>query len=167
MTSFALKIIALISMFCDHFGDAFVKHFSFLNLIGRIAFPIFAFQISEGFLHTKNIRKYFLRLGIFALISQIPFSLFSTKFLNSSPFSLNVFFTLFIGLLGIYLFDYINKMYKFKITGSNINQSNINISNINEISSDTKKVKVEQFLNYFIGFVIVILLAYITAFGVL
>ena len=77
MTSFVLKIIALISMFCDHFGDAFVKHFSFLNLIGRIAFPIFAFQISEGFSHTHNLKNYFIRLGAFALISQIPFSLFN------------------------------------------------------------------------------------------
>lgn len=161
MTSFTLKIIALISMFCDHFGDAFVKHFSFLNLIGRIAFPIFAFQISEGFLHTKNIKKYFFRLGIFALISQIPFSLFSTKFLNASPFSLNVFFTLFIGLLGIYLFDYITKMYKSKIAGANINSSSTNITNINEVSSDTKKIKSRQFLINFIGLIIVILLAYI------
>ena len=96
MTSFALKIIAIVSMFCDHFGDAFVGHFSFLNSIGRIAFPIFAFQISEGFIHTKNLKKYFLRLGIFALIAQIPFSLFSYKFLNATLLSLNVFFTLFI-----------------------------------------------------------------------
>ena len=74
MTSFILKIIALVAMFCDHFGDAYLKHFSILNLIGRCAFPLFAFQISEGFVHTKNIKKYFFRLGIFALISQIPFS---------------------------------------------------------------------------------------------
>ena len=151
MTSFALKIIALISMFCDHFGDAFFKHFSFLNLIGRIAFPIFAFQISEGFIHTKSIKKYFLRLGIFALISQIPFSLFSTKFLKASPFSLNVFFTLLIGLLGIYLFDYITKKY----------ESSVNKSNINEVCSDIKKIKAKSFLSNFIGFIIVILLAYI------
>ena len=151
MTGFTLKIIALISMFCDHFGDAFIKHFTFLNLIGRIAFPIFAFQISEGFIHTKNIKKYFFRMGIFALISQIPFSLFSTKFLNASPFSLNVFFTLSIGLLGICLFDYITKMYK----------SCVNEPNINKVSSNTKEIKLKQFLSNFIGFIIVILLAYI------
>ena len=73
MTSFALKIVALISMFCDHFGAAFYSgQLSYLNLIGRIAFPIFAFQISEGYTHTKNIKKYFeykdmyLILGILA-----------------------------------------------------------------------------------------------------
>ena len=114
MTSFALKIIALITMFCDHFGDAFLGHFSIFNLIGRFAFPIFAFQISEGYMHTRNIKKYFLRLSVFALISQIPFSLFSHKFLHSSILSLNVFFTLLLGLLAIYLFDFIVKTFKEK-----------------------------------------------------
>lgn len=118
MTSFALKIIAIVSMFCDHFGDAYIGSFSFFNLIGRIAFPIFAFQISEGFIHTKSIKKYFLRLGIFALISQIPFWLFAHKFLGTNDLSLNVFFTLFLGLLGIYLYDYIVKL--FQKSNSNI-----------------------------------------------
>lgn len=111
MTSFTLKIIALIAMFCDHFGYAYIGHFSIFNLIGRIAFPIFAFQISEGFIHTKNLRKYFLRLGVFALISQIPFYLFMNKFFNQTGLYLNIFFTLFLGLLGIYLYDYIVKSF--------------------------------------------------------
>ena len=128
MTSFALKIIALISMFCDHLGDAYLKHFSVLNLIGRLAFPIFAFQISEGYVHTKNIKKYLLRLGIFALISQIPFSLFLNKFLGSNPFSLNVFFTLFLGLLSIYLYDYIKNLFKNKFNSKNDNMENVNIA---------------------------------------
>ena len=56
-------------MFCDHSGDAFIGHFSFLNLIGRIAFPIFAFQVVQGYIHTHNVKKYALRLFIFAFIS--------------------------------------------------------------------------------------------------
>ena len=112
MTSFTLKIIALITMFCDHFGDAFLGHFSFLNLIGRIAFPIFAFQISEGFIHTKNIKKYFIRLFLFALISQLPFYLFSMKVFGTTTLSLNVFFTLILGLLSIYLYDKITKLFE-------------------------------------------------------
>lgn len=127
MTSFSLKIIALVSMFCDHFGDAYLKHFSFLNLIGRFAFPIFAFQISEGFTHTKNVKKYFIRLGIFALISQIPFSLFLYKFFGDTSFSLNVFFTLFLGLLSIYLYNYINNLLnKFKQAGIKNENNNSN-----------------------------------------
>ncbi len=112
MTSFILKIIALITMFCDHFGDAFVGSFSFLNLIGRIAFPIFAFQISEGFIHTKNRKKYFLRLGIFAIISQVPFSLFLQTFLNGSPFSLNVLFTMLLGLSSIAIYQYFKDLFR-------------------------------------------------------
>lgn len=127
MTSFALKMIAIVSMFCDHFGDAYVGSFSIFNLIGRIAFPIFAFQISEGFIHTRSIKKYFLRLGIFALISQIPFWLFSHKFLGTNDLSLNVFFTLFLGLLGIYLYDYIVKLFQTpcatQVTGLNLSPS--------------------------------------------
>ena len=46
MTSFVLKIIAMITMFCDHLGDAIYRSISPFNYIGRIAFPIFAFQIS-------------------------------------------------------------------------------------------------------------------------
>lgn len=121
ITSFSLKIIALITMFCDHFGDALVGHFSFWNLIGRIAFPIFAFQISEGYVHTKNLKKYFMRLFAFALISQIPFHLFLQKFLPTATSSLNIFFTLLLGLGAITIYDYFskveNKEFGFQIFG--------------------------------------------------
>lgn len=102
-SSFALKIIAIICMLCDHFGDAIIKSFSFLNVIGRIAFPIFAFQITEGYTHTKDLKKYFKRLIIFAIISQIPFMLFLSTF--TSSYTLNIFFTLLLGLLSIYIYN--------------------------------------------------------------
>lgn len=110
MTSFILKIIAMITMFCDHFGYAFVGHLSCFNYIGRIAFPIFAFQISEGFLHTKNLKKYFVRLLIFAFLSQLPFQLFLQKFLPGSVATLNIFFTLLLGLLSVIAYDYFSKV---------------------------------------------------------
>ena len=147
MTSFALKIVALISMFCDHFGAAFYSgQLSYLNLIGRIAFPIFAFQISEGYIHTKNIKKYFVRLTIFALISQVSFSLFVHKFYNASIFSLNVFFTLLLGLLAIYLYDYIIQLF-------NKNKENFVQSN--------KMVNVLQGISKFIGLIVVLLIGII------
>ena len=59
MTSFTLKIIALVSMFLDHISYPIFGGYSFLNLLGRIAFPIFAFQISEGFIHTKSVKNIF------------------------------------------------------------------------------------------------------------
>jgi len=103
MTSFVLKIIAMTTMFLDHFGLALFNNVTELNIIGRIAFPIFAFQITEGYKHTKNLKKYFLRLFIFAIISQIPFSLFTSLF--TSNISLNIFFTLLFGLICIFICD--------------------------------------------------------------
>ena len=112
MSSFVIKLIAIITMLCDHSGDAILGRFSFLNVIGRIAFPLFCFQIVVGYKHTKNVNKYLLRLFIFGLISQIPFSLFTFSYLGRIDL-LNVFFTLAIGLLAIYILDVFPKKYKF------------------------------------------------------
>lgn len=122
-----LKWIAIITMLIDHIGAALLElgllpqiasavlagnsfdyvvsdyHFWYrldevLRAIGRLAFPIFCFLLVEGFLHTKNIKKYALRIGLFALLSEIPFDLA----FNDRVFELsyqNVFFTLLIGLL--------------------------------------------------------------------
>ena len=104
MTIFVLKIIAIISMFLDHvrYAVPVVEDFAAMYL-GRIAFPLFAFFISEGYIHTKNVKKYFLRLIIFALISQIPFMLFRT--LVGEWKLLNVIVTLILGLLAIFIYD--------------------------------------------------------------
>ncbi len=124
MTSFVLKIIAMFSMFCDHFSDASIGYISILNYIGRIAFPIFAFQISEGYLHTKNLKKYIIRLMIFALISEIPFYLFVDKYL-SNP-GLNVMCTLLLGLVCIVIYDsfskWKNEKLSFKFLGLELKQ---------------------------------------------
>jgi len=103
MTSFILKIIAVITMITDHSGYLIFNGFSFFNYIGRIAFPIFAFQISEGYSHTKNLKKYFLRLLIFAIISQIPYTLFESSI--GKDFSFNVIFTLLFGLFSIFIYN--------------------------------------------------------------
>ncbi len=111
-----LKIIAIITMLIDHIGavviapvmiqrsgnlymeDDLYGIYSLLRTIGRIAFPIFCFLLVEGFVHTRNVKRYAIRLGLFAIISEIPFNLaFSGKLLY--PSYQNVFFTLLIGLL--------------------------------------------------------------------
>lgn len=108
MNAFVLKIIACITMFIDHLGYLiFDGKASWLNYVGRLAFPIFAFQISEGYIHTKDVKKYLFRLIVFAFISQIPFSLFYS--IISDKFCLNVIFTLFLGLVSIVVYDKFNK----------------------------------------------------------
>ena len=109
MSSFVLKIIAIISMFLDHLSYTIYGGFSWLNYIGRLAFPIFAFQITEGYLHTKDLKKYFIRLGTFAIFSQIPYFIFTSTF--TDIFTLNIFFTLFSGLLAIFIFDKFENKY--------------------------------------------------------
>lgn len=104
MSSFVIKLIAIISMICDHTSDALIGHLSFLNILGRIAFPLFCFQLVIGYKHTKNVGKYLLRLFIFGIISQIPFSLFTFSCMNIYNV-LNIFFTLSLGLLAIYTLD--------------------------------------------------------------
>lgn len=109
MTSFMLKIIGILTMLCDHVGDSFIGYFSFFNLIGRVAFPIFAFQIVQGYIHTSNFKKYLLRLFIFACISQIPFMLFLSTF--SDNYYLNIFFTLLLGTIALYGYNKIKNKY--------------------------------------------------------
>ncbi len=104
MSSFVLKIFAIISMLIDHASFAFYGKFSPWNYLGRLAFPIFAFQISQGFQHTSNPNKYALRLLLFALLSQIPFSLFLYT-ITGEFLTLNIFFTLLFGLFAIYAYE--------------------------------------------------------------
>ena len=83
-----------------------------MRLIGRIAFPIYCYLIVEGYKHTKNVAKYALRLGIFAIISEVPFDLALTGRWFSTSYS-NVFFTLLIGLLVILGISYVEKFHKW------------------------------------------------------
>ena len=96
-----LKWIAIITMTVDHVGVIFYPEFTVLRFIGRLSFPLFAYLLILGMENTRNIRNYFARLFIFALISQVPFFLA----LGFEPFGyLNIFFTLSSGLLFIYFF---------------------------------------------------------------
>lgn len=108
LSAFALKIIAIVSMLIDHVGAVLLPDVIELRYIGRLAFPIFCFLIAEGYAHTKNAPKYLSRLGLFALISELPFNLaFRGELLYFG--SCNVFITLFLGLLAIMLFEAVLK----------------------------------------------------------
>lgn len=126
ISGFDLKLIAVISMFIDHFGAVVVYGvikslkgdcpdfiwtvYEILRLIGRVAFPLYCFLIVEGFTHTRNVGKYAIRLGIFALISEIPFDLAFRDSWWDMSYN-NVFFTLAIGLLVIWGISYVEKFY--------------------------------------------------------
>lgn len=113
-TSSGLKLIALCTMTIDHIGAVLLPQYLFLRIIGRIAFPIYCFLLVNGMFHTKDCRKYIGRLMLFALISEVFFDLtfFGTVF---APQHQNVFFTLAIGLIMIYVLEYLKEKGKCRI----------------------------------------------------
>lgn len=102
---FTLKMIALITMLIDHIGVVLYPDLIILRKIGRISFPIFCFLLVEGFHHTKDIKRYGIRLFMFAFLSEIPFDLASYGRFFSVE-SQNIFFTLFLGLCIMWLLEY-------------------------------------------------------------
>ncbi len=104
ITSFALHILAMIFMLCDHLWGTIISGNEWLTCIGRIAYPIFAFLLVEGYFHTKNLKKYILRLFIFALISEIPFNLMKGSSITYI-LAQNVLWTFLIGIFMMYLND--------------------------------------------------------------
>jgi hypothetical protein len=94
-----LKWIAIATMTVDHVGAILYPTIEVLRIIGRISFPLFSYLIALGVETTRNVKNYFVRLFIFAFISQIPFSLA----VGTGMFDyLNIFFTLSLGVLFIH-----------------------------------------------------------------
>ena len=124
-----LKLIAMLTMAIDHTGSVIVRYmdrplftalghtidlYPTLRFIGRLSFPIYAFLLVEGFLHTGNPKKYARDLLILALISEIPWNLEHTGTLFYSQ--QNVMFTLLLGLLGIWVIrDYQDQFRKLAL----------------------------------------------------
>lgn len=140
LTGNQLKIIAVITMLIDHIAyaliaeglwnhtsanaafmgispDTMVTIYTVMRSVGRIAFVIYAFFLVDGYFRTSNWKKYALRLGVLAFISEIPFD-FMERSQYVSWDAQNVFFTLFIGLSMIRLLDGIEKRDSLRSKGA-------------------------------------------------
>lgn len=100
----ALKIIAILSMVADHCAYFLMEpdapFYGVLRSFGRIAFPVFAFLVAEGFAHSRNRMRYFLILILAGIVSEIPWYL-----LNGADGTHNVMFTLALGVAALAVFD--------------------------------------------------------------
>lgn len=139
LSATTIKMIAVICMFIDHIaafviarlieGDIWhtqtvwfsvgiqpvrleIAVYYLMRLVGRISFPLFCFFIVEGYLHTRSKTKYALRLLIFAVLSELQFSVALNGLGNKMSLYLmpsNVYFTLLIGLIVIWGADTLKK----------------------------------------------------------
>lgn len=119
----SIKLIAILSMLIDHFAavvltryyslssepEKLYKIYEIMRAIGRLAFPLFCFFAVEGFLYSKNRFKYLSRLAIFAILSEPAFDMaFSGQWLDFTQ--QNVMLTIFMGIIGIWLFERIQEI---------------------------------------------------------
>ena len=95
-----LKIIALVCMTFDHVGVQILPGVMWLRIIGRIAFPIFAYMIAEGATYTKNRTRYLGTLAVMAALFQIVF------FVVSGTLYMSIFFTFTLSVSLIFLLDH-------------------------------------------------------------
>ena len=120
-----LKYIAFGSMLIDHINKALIWPnldgvgglsilSSIFDVIGRIAFPLFSFFIVEGFFRTGNKKRYLFNLLFFAIISEIPYDMFSSKVILEFRLN-NVLFSLALSLITIWILDEFRKRYEEKI----------------------------------------------------
>lgn len=97
----ALKCIAMTTMIIDHIGYRLLPELTWMRIVGRIAFPVYAFLIVEGFYHTHDRKRYIATMVVAAVLSEVPFDLFlSNRVLDMSH--QNVLWTFELGLICMY-----------------------------------------------------------------
>ncbi len=111
ISSFSLHLLAMGLMLLDHLWGTVVPGNDWMTCLGRMAYPIFAFCIVEGYFHTRSFKKYILRLLLFAVLSEIPYDLM-TEGLWFYPFGQNVLWTFLLGLMAIHGMDMLRRTKK-------------------------------------------------------
>ena len=115
LTGNTLKLIAMFSMTLDHVACVVWPNYPtdwrivLLHIVGRIAAPIFWYMVAEGYHHTRDVKKYLLRLGVFSVVGHfaynfafgIPFIPFRTSVFNQT----SIIWPLFLGVLGLVILD--------------------------------------------------------------
>lgn len=107
-----LKIIALITMLIDHIGYIFFPNILIFRIFGRLAFPIFAFFIAEGYYYTKSRKKYVFLLLVFMIVSWLPFCLA----FDHSFYVVNVLGVFLLSILAIFLIERVGRSENLKFT---------------------------------------------------
>ncbi|MCD7801222.1 MAG: conjugal transfer protein TraX [Ruminococcus sp.] len=106
LTGNSLKVIAMVTMFIDHFGILIFPDVTLFRIVGRVSFPIYAYLIAEGCKYTKNRVKYFLQVFILGLICSVVFMVMERYIFFC------ILITFSISILMIYLLDYVKKSLK-------------------------------------------------------
>ncbi len=111
ISSLTLHLIAMGAMLCDHMWATVVPGNDWLTWIGRLAFPIFAFLLVEGYCHTRNFRRYLGRVVLVALLAELPFNLMYTASWIF-PFHQNVLWSFALSLLCLRAIDELRQKQK-------------------------------------------------------
>lgn len=104
LSSFSLRLLALLCMAVDHAGLALFPSVGAFRCVGRLAFPIYCFLLAQGYAHTRDVRAYGRRLLLLALVSEIPFDLLIFGRV-ASGMEQNVLFSLLFGLMALCTVD--------------------------------------------------------------
>jgi hypothetical protein len=93
LTNYHIKLLAALLMVIDHVGAVLLPDLAILRMLGRLSFPLFAWLLVQGEIHTRKVGKYALRLLGLGLISQPIY------IITFQVYSLNILFTLLLGLI--------------------------------------------------------------------
>lgn len=94
-----MQFIAMLSMLVDHIGVVWFPNDSAWRMIGRLALPFYAYALVLGYFRTSDLNRYLQRIGIIALLSQVPYQLLFKQY------EINTVATLFVSLALLKLMD--------------------------------------------------------------